>query len=481
MQGVFASPSRGANTREQTELTLHSLAEDTDHTGGDTPEHIHPGPSLQAPLIDWAHVTAVPDTVHSMGKGADLQIIVRTPLPHFKLDSNTFFIVPKHTQPPQTIHIRDTATQPHWLVPYVQKFDEWGVPFSLTKQTELMQAKNSLNQQVFKDAESAKTDLATALDLQDNARQAVIICERNIKRERVKQVPPPDAATQLAEKQILDLARSKFERSKATAAGQAENRRTADNIRLMYPPPITEEFKELLDDLVTTLEQYAIKSQQVRVCKPINSTAKRAKDLLMDKLATKKGLASHVWKRGSAAAEFKPFTLQDKNNRGTGASGRHVAGEMQFSNHIALTGAASSRIIRAHQTTHTATPPPCAVCWGMVSGGAYYVLHLGTPALKGSLGAVSGALGAAAGLTTLFVLGFLGGILLIVLDAVFLCWAIDKDSQTVSNPQIYEVMETVPLPNAGAVVQQPDGGLEYGDPRQSPSAPTYQAPPITRL
>ena len=117
----------------------------------------------------------------------------------------------------------------------------------------------------------------------------------------------------------------------------------------------------------------------------------------------------------------------------------------------------------------------------MVSGGAYYVLHLGTPALKGSLGAVSGALGAAAGLTTLFVLGFLGGILLIVLDAVFLCWAIDKDSQTVSNPQIYEVMETVPLPNSGAMVQQPDGGLEYGDPGQSPSAPTYKGPPIMRL
>ena len=118
----------------------------------------------------------------------------------------------------------------------------------------------------------------------------------------------------------------------------------------------------------------------------------------------------------------------------------------------------------------------------MVSGGSYYVLHLGTPALQGSLGAVAGMLGTAAGLITFFVLGFLGGILLIVLDAVFICWAIDKDSQTVSNPEIYAVMQTVPLP-AGAVVQQPDGDIQYGAPGQSqpPTAPVYAAPHVTHV
>ena len=32
-----------------------------------------------------------------------------------------------------------------------------------------------------------------------------------------------------------------------------------------------------------------------------------------------------------------------------------------------------------------------------------------------------------------------------------------------------------------AFKSQPDGGLEYGDPGQSPSAPTYKGPPIMRL
>ena len=40
-----------------------------------------------------------------------------------------------------------------------------------------------------------------------------------------------------------------------------------------------------------------------------------------------------------------------------------------------------------------------------------------------------------------FVLSFLGGVLLSCLDAVFICWALDRDSQSVSKPEVYAVFQ----------------------------------------
>ena len=73
-----------------------------------------------------------------------------------------------------------------------------------------------------------------------------------------------------------------------------------------------------------------------------------------------------------------------------------------------------------------------SVAWGAASGFGYHLLHRHTlgeanPALNAAV------LGAVTGIFTLFILSFLGGVLLSVLDATFVCWAIDKDSQTVSN------------------------------------------------
>ena len=59
---------------------------------------------------------------------------------------------------------------------------------------------------------------------------------------------------------------------------------------------------------------------------------------------------------------------------------------------------------------------------------------------------------------------------------MFVCWAIDKDSQTVSHPEVYAVFEAVPLP-AGAVVQQPDGDLAYGA-GQRDQRGQYQPPTV---
>lgn len=170
-----------------------------------------------------------------------------------------------------------------------------------------------------------------------------------------------------------------------------------------------------------------------------------------------------------------------------------------------------------------------AASWGLLTGWAYYLTHRGMPAAAEAAPGVNAAiLGAAAGGLALFVLGFLGGVLLSVLDATFVCWAIDRDSQTVSNvavwrgrrggqlavrltaaapcqaawtweclsmrcapclfalarlrvppqpPQVYEVFQTVPLP--GIAVESPDGELRYGAP-QSPGDAGYQPPSVVQ-
>lgn len=56
-----------------------------------------------------------------------------------------------------------------------------------------------------------------------------------------------------------------------------------------------------------------------------------------------------------------------------------------------------------------------------------------------------------------------------------LAQAIDKDSQTVSHPEVFAVFATVPLP--GAVVEQPDGDVAYGA-GQRPAPGAYQPPTV---
>lgn len=120
-----------------------------------------------------------------------------------------------------------------------------------------------------------------------------------------------------------------------------------------------------------------------------------------------------------------------------------------------------------------------AAGWGALTGAAYYALHHGSK-LEATPGLNATLLGAAVYVVAQFILAFLGGILLSVLDAVFICWALDKDSQTVSHPEVYAVLETVPLP--GAVVEQPDGGIMYG--AGQPGAPPqgqYQPPTVAHV
>lgn len=61
------------------------------------------------------------------------------------------------------------------------------------------------------------------------------------------------------------------------------------------------------------------------------------------------------------------------------------------------------------------------------------------------------------------------------LAAVFVCWAIDLDSQTISQPEIYAAFMAVPVP--GRVVEQPDGGIAYGAGQQG----AYQPPTVATV
>ncbi|KAK2077961.1 hypothetical protein QBZ16_003829 [Prototheca wickerhamii] len=114
-----------------------------------------------------------------------------------------------------------------------------------------------------------------------------------------------------------------------------------------------------------------------------------------------------------------------------------------------------------------------AGCWGCLSGFIYYLMHRG--AGEAALGTNSAVLGALAGVISLFVLNFLGGVLLAVLDATFVCWALDKDAQELSQPEIAEILDSVPL-KGHSVVEQPGGGFAYaGVPTDAPPRQTVVA------
>lgn len=102
-----------------------------------------------------------------------------------------------------------------------------------------------------------------------------------------------------------------------------------------------------------------------------------------------------------------------------------------------------------------------SLLWGGFVWGAYRLAHGG--GAGGELNAPANAvvLGVAAGAAALAVLSFLAGVLLSVLDAVFVCFAMDRDRQEISNAELYEALLSVA---EGAAVEHPGGGVEYGRP-----------------
>lgn len=114
-----------------------------------------------------------------------------------------------------------------------------------------------------------------------------------------------------------------------------------------------------------------------------------------------------------------------------------------------------------------------AAVWGLLGGGAYFFTHRHEQHPGANDAAVTATvLGSLIALFALFVLNFLAGVLLGVLDATFVCWALDRDMHTVSHPEVYDVFAAVPLP--GAVVQQPGGGVAYAALGQAGAPPQSQ-------
>lgn len=107
-----------------------------------------------------------------------------------------------------------------------------------------------------------------------------------------------------------------------------------------------------------------------------------------------------------------------------------------------------------------------SLSWGFLAGGAYYLLHQApthpAAAQANSPMLASCLVGGLAGVAALLVLSYVGGVLLGVLDAVFVCWAIDKDRGEASAfEQVEEAFESLPL---GRPVTLPDGSIAYGAP-----------------
>lgn len=74
---------------------------------------------------------------------------------------------------------------------------------------------------------------------------------------------------------------------------------------------------------------------------------------------------------------------------------------------------------------------------------------------------------------------FFASVLLNIVDVVFVCYAMDRDTQAVTRPEVHDVMAQVPV---GVAVENPDGNVNYGAPQQNtgsyipPADPAY-APP----
>lgn len=74
-------------------------------------------------------------------------------------------------------------------------------------------------------------------------------------------------------------------------------------------------------------------------------------------------------------------------------------------------------------------------------------------------------------------LSFFSSLILSVIDTCFYLYAVDKERNTVSRPELHAVFKAMPKP-VGALVAQPDGELGYAPagPQQAPQqAPVPRA------
>lgn len=110
--------------------------------------------------------------------------------------------------------------------------------------------------------------------------------------------------------------------------------------------------------------------------------------------------------------------------------------------------------------------------WGLVAFGVSYA-SWGRDDLAMQSGAV---LGGVAFVTSMVTLSFINSILLNVVDALYICWAMDIDAGSTTDRYIHEVFSSLPSVKVGPVVENPDGGLAYGAPSATAPMPPQPYP-----
>lgn len=113
-----------------------------------------------------------------------------------------------------------------------------------------------------------------------------------------------------------------------------------------------------------------------------------------------------------------------------------------------------------------------SILWGTIM----YFLAVSevAPGLKSS----AGVFGCVAGVVAYLVLSLTTSMLLNIVEVVYFCYAIDKDTRVVSNAEVHEAYAK--LPKVGAVVEQPEGEMMYGAP-QPQDRVADQAPRVATL
>lgn len=145
-----------------------------------------------------------------------------------------------------------------------------------------------------------------------------------------------------------------------------------------------------------------------------------------------------------------------------------ISGESLLNAGRRVTDILSRNLLDAFATTiwfPTSVIRLATLTFALLWGGAvwlYYKWSHSSPG-SGELYPASNAavLGMIAGGASLFVMTFVAGILLSVLDAVFVCFALDRDRHAVANEEMYEALLGV-ANERGALVVGPDESLGYG-------------------
>ncbi|KIZ03650.1 hypothetical protein MNEG_4304 [Monoraphidium neglectum] len=125
-----------------------------------------------------------------------------------------------------------------------------------------------------------------------------------------------------------------------------------------------------------------------------------------------------------------------------------------------------------------------AVAWGILSFAASSAYWGGGQAAVAS-GAVVGAL---SGVCALVTLAFLNGVLLNMVEATYVAWAMDRDASAVTRSDVHAVFDRPDAPwhkAPGAIVEQPDAAYAYaaetGAAAGPPAAPRpYPSPSVHR-